>query len=67
MKEKEEREKETTMISILIFLITLFKNSLVLVGCILSLKTLILEIANILSRWDVILFILRLKLKQIEN
>ena len=67
MKEKEEREKETTMISILIFLMTLFKNSLVLVGCILSLKTLILEIANILSRWDVILFILRLKLKQIEN
>ena len=67
MKEKEEREKETTMISILIFLIALFKNSLVLVGCILSLKTLILEIANILSRWDVILFILRLKLKQIEN
>ena len=67
MKEKEEREKETTMISILIVLMTLFKNSLVLVGCILSLKTLILEIANILFRWDVILFILRLKLKQIEN
>ena len=55
------------MISILIFLMALFKNSLVLVGCILSLKTWILEIANILSRWDVILFILRLKLKQIEN
>ena len=67
MKEKEEREKETTMISILIFLMALFKNSLVLVGCIFSLKTWILEIANILSRWDVILFILRLKFKQIEN
>ena len=60
MKEKEEREKETTMISILIFMMATFKNSLLLVGCILSLKTWILEIANILSQWDVILFILRL-------
>ena len=60
MKEKEEREKETTMISILIFMMATFKNSLLLVGCILSLKTWILEIANILSQLDVILFILRL-------
>ena len=56
MKEKEEREKETTMISILVFMMATFKKSLLLVGCILSLKTLILEIANILSQWDVILF-----------
>ena len=60
MKEKEEREKETTMISILVFMMATFKNSLFLVGYILSLKTWILEIANILSQWDVILFILRL-------
>ena len=60
MKEKEEREKETTMISTLVFMMGTFKNSLLLEGCIFSLKTWILEIANILSQWDVILFILRL-------
>ena len=59
MKEKEERGKET-MISILVFMMAAFKNSLLLVGCIFSLKTWILEIANIFSQWDVILFILRL-------
>ena len=59
MKEKEEREKET-MISILVFMMTAFKNGLLLVGCILSLKTWILEISNILSQWDVISFILSL-------
>ena len=59
MKEKEEREKET-MISILVFMMAAFKNSLLLVGCILSLKTWILEISNILSQWDVISFILSL-------
>ena len=58
MKEKEEREKETTTISILVFMMATFKNSLLLVGCIFSLKTWILEIANILSQWDVILFVL---------
>ena len=59
MKEKEEREKETTMISTLVFMMGTFKNSLLLVGRIVSLKTWILEIANILSQWDVILSMLR--------
>ena len=44
MKEKEEREKETTTISILVFMMATFKNSLLLVGCIFSLKTWILEL-----------------------
>ena len=48
------------MISILVFMMAAFKNGLLLVGCILSLKTWILEISNILSQWDVISFILSL-------
>ena len=48
------------MISILVFMMGAFKNGLLLVGCILSLKTWILEISNILSQWDVISFILSL-------
>ena len=48
------------MISILVFMMAAFKNGLLLVGYILSLKTWILEISNILSQWDVISFILSL-------